>query len=75
MYRFVDKKCLPLPYGENMARVKHVLNRQKNKEKTGENNEIRSGSPNIPNLRTFIEFIYSLNKNKSLIQVQKLCQL
>jgi len=33
------------------------------------------GSLNIPNLRTFAELIYALNKNKILIQVQKLCQL
>ena len=72
MYRFVDKKCLPLPYGENMARVKHVLNRQKNKEKTGENNKIRSGSPNIPNLRTLIELIYALRNNSFMFQVQGL---
>ena len=41
----------------------------------GENNEIRGSSANIPNLRTHTEFIYSLNKNKILIQVLKLCQL
>jgi hypothetical protein len=39
----------------------------------GKNQGYKSGSPNIPNLRTFKELIYALNKNKILIQVQKLC--
>ena len=29
----------------------------------------------LNDLRTFAELIYALNKNKILIQVQKLCQL
>lgn len=44
----------------------------KSVEKTKENNEIRSGSPNIPNLRTFAEFIYALRNDKIIFQVQKL---
>jgi len=46
----------------------------KSLEKTGENNEIRSGSPNIPNLRTLIELIYALRSNKFFLQIQKLSQ-
>jgi hypothetical protein len=34
--------------------------------------EIRSGSPNIPNLRTFTELIYTLRNNKVFLQIQKL---
>jgi hypothetical protein len=30
------------------------------------------GSPNIPNLRTFIELIYALRNDKIIFQVQKL---
>jgi hypothetical protein len=41
----------------------------------GEKSGNMGGSPNIPNLRTFKELIYALNKNKILIQVQKLSQL
>jgi hypothetical protein len=31
-----------------------------------------SGSPNIPNLRTFKELIYALRSDKTIFQVQKL---
>jgi hypothetical protein len=44
----------------------------KSAEKTGKNYEIRSGSPNIPNLRTFAELIYALRSDKTIFQVQKL---
>jgi hypothetical protein len=39
---------------------------------SGENSKIRSSSPNIPNLRTFIEFIYALRNNSLFLQIQKL---
>jgi hypothetical protein len=38
----------------------------------GKKVEIRSGSPNIPNLRTFKELIYALRSDKTIFQVQKL---
>jgi len=38
--------------------------------KSGKGN--KSGSPNIPNLRTFIELIYALRNNKLLFQIHKL---
>lgn len=52
-----------------------MLNCQENKEKTGEKNEIRSGSPNIPNLRTFTEFISFLKENSIIQKIQQLSQL
>ena len=32
------------------------------------------GSPNIPNLRTFSEFLHTLRDNKIMLQIQKLSQ-
>jgi len=34
----------------------------------------KSGSANIPNLRTFLELIYALRSNKIMFQIRKLYQ-